>query len=274
MQIKAFFINLDRDDKRRQEIEAEAYRVGLNADRFSAFLGLDIPKELMHYFNKAKSNLSRGEIGCYASHLALCQRLVADPNHDAYAIFEDDVTFDDKILESISNISNLSVPWDRIHLTGHAKFSMIEVERIRDFSIVKYSKIPTNGAGYIISKEGAKKFLKFRQIKRALDHDFQRDWQFGMTTLGVYPKPVKQKGHMISAIDTVDPRRRTLSYKLLIDTPFDILKSIYYSAISLGILNFIILQILNLKIEFIKASRKKRIVFLLKPTGIEKFNVN
>ena len=172
------------------------------------------------------------------------------------------------------NIFNHSkVKWDRLHLAGHAKFSMLVVEQLQNFCLVKYSKIPTNGAGYIISKSGADKFLKYRNIRRALDHDFQRDWQFNIVTIGVHPKPITQKGNMISSIDSIDPRNRTLSYKLFIDTPSDIFRSNIHLIRKIGIINYLIMEYLNILIELYRGFFKKRINFLKSYKKIEKFNL-
>ena len=253
-------------------MEAEALRLNLELERFPAFLGTNIPEKFQPYFVNVGGKLSRGEIGCYASHLALCAKLEADNDHDAYLILEDDIILDDDIHYLMNAISTMDFHWDRIHVAGHAKYSMLEIFKIRRFSVVRYSRIPTNGAGYIITKEGARKFLKIRKIRRALDHDFQRDWQYKITTLGIFPKPITQRGEMISSIDLEEPRQRTFVHKLFIDTPFDILRSFIHSITLLGIENYILLQWLNIKIDFIKSVYKKKIIFMKENKNISEIS--
>jgi glycosyl transferase family 25 len=81
MSIPAIVINLDRSLDRLAHIKAEFARAGMAFERFSAVDGCELPAGVKPYFCDATgrlvSPLTAGEIGCYASHLAIWQRIAA-----------------------------------------------------------------------------------------------------------------------------------------------------------------------------------------------------
>lgn len=89
------YINLDRDTARRTHMEAECAKAGLSPVRLSAANGAALDENLRAYFPNAgdreRSFLSPGETGCYASHLAICRRIVAGELQAPVIVFEDDI---------------------------------------------------------------------------------------------------------------------------------------------------------------------------------------
>lgn len=86
---RVIVINLDRDVERLAHIGAELARAGIAFERFAAIDGDMLPGWLRRYLGDAEATLSRGEIGCYASHLAVC-RDVEEQGAPAL-VLEDDV---------------------------------------------------------------------------------------------------------------------------------------------------------------------------------------
>jgi glycosyl transferase family 25 len=78
---------------------AEFLRIGLDFDRFSAVDGIGLPGSVRPFFCDASSQvispLRVGEIGCYASHLAVWQRIAAGEYGSAALVREDDMLFPD-----------------------------------------------------------------------------------------------------------------------------------------------------------------------------------
>lgn len=93
MGINGFYINLDRAVKRREYIEEQASRYGLNLVRISGVDGGKLPAEQLLAYQPASSpkrRLTAGEIGCFLSHRTAWQR-IADGDTTFGAVFEDDV---------------------------------------------------------------------------------------------------------------------------------------------------------------------------------------
>src|SRR5262245_39356645 len=88
-------INLERDKARLAAVAAEFARHGMAFERFAAAEGLAVPAGLRNYFfdveGRPAPTLTKGEIGCYASHLSLWQRVACGQYPDATLICEDDI---------------------------------------------------------------------------------------------------------------------------------------------------------------------------------------
>ena len=104
MCLEVLYINLDRDQARRQLLEAELGRVGISASRVPAVDGLDLPPELACYFahtnGQRPAMICAGAIGCYASHLRAYKQIIAE-QAAATLVLEDDAILDDDLVEVI-----------------------------------------------------------------------------------------------------------------------------------------------------------------------------
>lgn len=83
-------INLDCDTARLAHMRRQLSGVGLRYERFAALRGDALLADLARYF-PAGARLSSGEIGCYASHLAIMQRIVRGEIAQPLLVLEDDV---------------------------------------------------------------------------------------------------------------------------------------------------------------------------------------
>jgi len=124
MKIPAFYINLDSDASRRQRIERELERAGLKAERLAGVNGVDVPPLLERFFfenGAPASNLTPGEVGCYASHLKAMQ-LVLHRGLDWALILEDDARLHTRLAEIIeSAIERVPAGWDFIKLCRYSR---------------------------------------------------------------------------------------------------------------------------------------------------------
>jgi GR25 family glycosyltransferase involved in LPS biosynthesis len=99
----AFYINLDYRTDRREHIEKELSKIGINATRFNAV------------------KLNNGAIGCSMSHLK-CLEFARDNNYDHILIVEDDTTFLDALVfqTQFNNfLKNSQNRWDVVLLAGN-----------------------------------------------------------------------------------------------------------------------------------------------------------
>ncbi|MEH0073535.1 glycosyltransferase family 25 protein [Pannonibacter sp. Pt2] len=209
MDIPIYLINLDRDAKRLAFVDGQLKEFGIAYTRFSAFLGTDIPDWLKPLFldgsGRIAAELTAGEVGCYASHLAV-MKLIAEGQRPA-VVLEDDIKLYCGFLDYIS-MALASAPNDMEML----KLTLTEVRKsfvVRDLGsgrhLVKYRKVPLGAGAYLITPLAAQKFLSFK-LQRSIpfDQEFRRPWHSPLTVYGLTPPPIEQN-HQPSAIETFGP---------------------------------------------------------------------
>lgn len=195
------FINLDRDAERRQRLEAELSRLGLQGERFPGVLWTALSQAEQDRLYNAALNarqfhkpLVNGEKGCYASHLALWQWLLDSP-HAAVVVLEDDV----RLLADFGAVcaavaAQPESRWDMVKLIGRAGIGKAEKLRSREplcegHSLQHYRRVPSLTAGYLINRRGAAKLLARRlPFGRPIDVDLRHWWESEhLRVLGVEP---------------------------------------------------------------------------------------
>ena len=185
MSLPIFYINLARDTERRQKLEAELARQGLQGTRFEAVwwanLGEAEQKQLYsaelnkHQFH---ASLVNGEKGCYASHIRLWQQLLAS-GAPAMVVLEDDVGLKDGFADILGAISQRAQPWDMVKLIGRERDSFRGSCPLSEgVELVDYKRVPSMTAGYAISRQGAQKLCQSRlPFGRPIDVDLRYWWE-------------------------------------------------------------------------------------------------
>lgn len=119
MNIKCFYINLDRSIDRRAAIENDFNRIKPNFE-VKRFAAVDGGKE-----ERLNEFLSAGQTGCYLSHMRLIEAELKSQQH--LMIVEDDESFNFKLEKIDELISDLpSEDWDIIYLD----FTVVEIEDV------------------------------------------------------------------------------------------------------------------------------------------------
>ena len=203
-------LNLDRDADRLAHMRAELGRAGVDFVRLPGVLGRAFPSELAPYFAGAGQSLKAGEVGCYASDL-LAMRAIASGVHGACAIvMEDDLEIAGDFADTVQSLLERLPPgWDFVRLSNKPKRAVVEVCALGGARrLVKYSKVPNGAGAYLVSREGAGKFVVERSRARAVDEDLRRPWEFDLRVFGVEPAPVAHSSAShVSSIDTVEAGR-------------------------------------------------------------------
>jgi glycosyl transferase, family 25 len=203
---QVLYINLDRDEHRRRLIHAELDRIGLTATRVPAVERLAVPADLAGYFahvvQKRAPLIEPGAIGCYASHLRAYKKIIAE-QAAATLVLEDDAVLDDDLAEVIRHtLAMLPADWDMVHLGQLSRYAVKPLAALPNGrALVRYSRIPSGTAGYLISLAGAKKMLD-PEISRfwAIDLDTRRSWVFGLDVYGVVAPPIRPNKSLPSTI--------------------------------------------------------------------------
>jgi glycosyl transferase family 25 len=203
--LPVFVINLDRSADRLAFVQHEARAAGVQFERFAAVDGTAIPDWLRLEFLSADgmplSRLAPGEIGCYASHLAVHRRIISGGLPFAL-VLEDDVKLALDLVE-IAETAILAAPegWDYIHLSGRIKRTVASFAALPNGRhLVRHMRIPMNTGGYVISRTGAEKMLKPGPRVRPVDQEIHFAWLRGLDVLGIYPPPVIWGDHLPTTI--------------------------------------------------------------------------
>lgn len=195
------FINLSKDEQRRDRMTKQFVQMGLEASRLPAVWWAELPEsEQIRYFNASQSHgryhkpLSNGEKGCYCSHLKACQQLL-DSNAPALVVFEDDVRLLPELPVALDAIAALpeGAPWDMIKLYGreHEKIASQGPLTKGALQLITYRRVPSFAAGYVISRSGAEKLLRTRiPFDRPVDVDIRFWFENNLRVFGVFPSVI------------------------------------------------------------------------------------
>jgi glycosyl transferase, family 25 len=206
------FINLASDVARRQTMEAQLERLGLLYARQEAVLGAAIPQEIASHFYDKNSNLTcslrKGEVGCFASHLLVSQRIFTGEWPEPVLVLEDDQIAPEDVVELIEEIlTKLPADWDIVRLSDNLKCAYFVDKPLRGGrSLVRYSKIPRGAGAYLINRSGAEKLLRLRPADLSFDVELVHCWNIDLSTYGVAPPPFRPAS-TASTIDSIDAGR-------------------------------------------------------------------
>jgi glycosyl transferase family 25 len=200
---RIFLINLDRSVERLAHMQEQFGRLGVVVERVPGVEGLNIPSWMRSEF-KGPHLLSAGEVGCYASHLVVAQKIVAEGLPYA-VVLEDDAVLDDDFQASCADaIEHAPEDWDLIHLSAAPtlKRAMVAIADLSNThrTLVRYLKFPWTATAYIVSNRGARKCLAPLPRVCPIDWANSHPWIQGLNELGVHPAPAQQNMQLESQI--------------------------------------------------------------------------
>jgi glycosyl transferase, family 25 len=198
--IQVILINLDRSTDRLARMRAEFARVGMSFKRFPGVPGTELPASVRPYFCGASgsvaSPLRAGEVGCYASHLAVWHGIVAgDYGSEAVLVCEDDLALPDKAPELLEEVlARAPSDWDIIRLSSKMTRRVVPIRSLAESrTLVRFLRSPLETGAYLITRRGASKLLRTIGIRNLpVDRDLARPWLFELNELGVLPPLVVQ----------------------------------------------------------------------------------
>jgi GR25 family glycosyltransferase involved in LPS biosynthesis len=171
--VKKFVINLDRRPDRLREF-FDRYGDS-DVERFSGFDGRAFKgsHEILDALNRRHPNTTTGPgmLGAWVSHLTLWRNLSENDSADAFVIFEDDAFFCEGFMEKLNNVfDGLEPDMDIVYFGG--RFApgfwprdMGNWGRYKNFwrpeRLLLGRDLDRTAHGYVITKNGAKKAIKF-----------------------------------------------------------------------------------------------------------------
>jgi len=201
--IPVFVINLKESAGRLQKIKKSLDDIGVPFERVEAVAGRDLSEsEIARHYSAAMNKrlyytpLTRGEIGCYLSHIKVWRKIV-DENLDCAVILEDDAVPHADFAQIGKILAGFKPDWDYIKLInpGHKKKIVSEVPALGEFEgrfkMVRWKKPPAYTAAQIVTKKAAEKLLSVRDVFwRPVDVDLQYEWEHGLKICGILPELV------------------------------------------------------------------------------------
>lgn len=143
-----------------------------------------------------RRELSKGEIGCYSSHVAVWTEFLAS-NASTLLVLEDDVIVDWAYVEfllgtdlELRGINYLrlfnKIPVRQKHVTSPFLSQY--------YHLVRNLKEPLGTQGYILTKRAAAVFqAKCKRICRPIDGEIDRSWVTGIPSLSIFPAPICER---------------------------------------------------------------------------------
>ena len=215
--MKIFVISLVTAADRRSSVTAQFRDIGLPFEFFDAvdgsngldgyFDGID---ERTYRLNTYRDPLP-GELGCYASHLALWQRAV--DLDEPIVILEDDCKIEHNFLDALSAVARVIQEFGFIRLQGFSRATPLKsvqpshfVAQIDSFGIHYLSNVPLCLLAYAVSPASARQLVKSSiRIKAPVDKFVQRTWEHGTPIFAMSPECVTTSD--LAAATTIGSRK-------------------------------------------------------------------
>tara|TARA_R110000823_G_scaffold315667_1_gene449309 strand:+ start:5327 stop:6088 length:762 start_codon:yes stop_codon:yes gene_type:complete len=214
--VKIYVINLARATERWRHICGQLKGISnyVEVRRFEAVDGRTNSHPLFAKYDDVTSkrwkgsSLSKGQLGCFASHYLLWQECL-QINEPVIVLEDDAVLEQDQFREFLEQIPSLSARYECLRLfRNHSKHHQAwPVESLGSVQIVKYTKGPMRGTGYYLTPLAAQKFLDASRLWfLPVDMTMDRFWKNKVECYGVVPPIVTNETALESTIG-YDPRR-------------------------------------------------------------------
>lgn len=183
---KIYIINLNRDKKKKEHIEALCKKYDWAPIFIDAVDGRLLDEnEVSRFYQKDASiqelgrELSRSELGCALSHIKIYKKMV-DQKIGRALIVEDDIDFGSDLKFIFSLVENLSNSWEII-LMGHHSGASREIyteasvwggKRLsKKYKLLRPCENAYGTYGYMLTLKAAEKLLDFlTKIVKPIDH--------------------------------------------------------------------------------------------------------
>lgn len=192
-QVGVWLINLKRDTDRLAKMDAQLRAIGLPYQLFEAVDGKARESELRQrvdaaaYERNMGSRVLPGKMGCYASHVAVWELLVASPYRMAL-VLEDDVVFHEDFAKSLELAIRAKVHWDTLRFNCVRAKLPVSQGRVGPYRLNAYAGPFTGNATYLLDKDVAKRILpNLWPQTRAFDHELNRFFRHDFRQLGMEP---------------------------------------------------------------------------------------
>jgi glycosyl transferase family 25 len=200
----AYLINLKRASDRLVSAKETFDKAEINFKLEVAVDGKELSLPHKNY-SELKYNLlhgkktNLGELGCYLSHLNVLKRFLKTKEELAL-VCEDDIEFDDDIIEIINGALRSEINFDLLRLSGGSSRNKeiglpLKLKKIHNDFFLSLNFGFKSGTGcYLINRHAAKNIInKIKKMSLPIDHAMDRDWILNIRSLSISPAPVYLK---------------------------------------------------------------------------------
>lgn len=195
-------ISLVRESARRRLMSEQFARLGLDVEffdgiepdptRYTETPGYD-GEFRMRYYGR---HLTRGEVGCYLSHLTVWRQLIA--RHEGFVcVMEDDVLLDPGFLDAVQRLVQGPDDWDIVRLAGvFDRSASRRIRRLESGLELHDFLHPHRGMqAYIVRREAAEALAHYAMSMRyPVDDALDRYWEHGLRLRAVKPWVAREAG--------------------------------------------------------------------------------
>jgi glycosyl transferase family 25 len=193
--LMVLLINLDRSERRREQMQARLAAMGLAYERLAAVDGkarwdeLAPSVDIVAFQRNVGRDLMVGEIGCYHSHLQAWQQLLDSDCH-TLLVLEDDVVFGADFMQALTLALEHRQAWDTLNFNKIRAKQPVRQQRMGGFSLNAYRGPLTGMGAYLIQRGTAARLLpSMLPITLPIDLELDRVYLHDLRRLGCEPFP-------------------------------------------------------------------------------------
>jgi glycosyl transferase family 25 len=203
-------ISLPGSVERRQRMRQQLDPLGLPWSFFDARTGA--PETLRYDASRARVSRGReltpGEIGCFASHWALWEWLVASTEHETLLVLEDDLLIDPVFFGDLPAVLEELRPYEYMRLYAKVPAGIRHEALFLHRHVARFRGKAYGTQAYFIKRAAASRFLgSIRCLERPIDDEMDRFWAHGVPIRAIFPFPVME----IQYGSTIEASRRVLA---------------------------------------------------------------
>lgn len=193
---------------RRQRMAEQLDAAGLDWSFFDACTSL--PDDLSYHAERAVAAhgraLTRGELGCFASHWELWKLAAASDGPEVMLVLEDDLLVNPVFFREMKQVAAAARPFGYLRLYAKVPAGMRLEAEFLDRHVARFSGRAYGTQAYLITPDTARRWLRsIREVVRPVDDEIDRFWAHGVPIRSVFPFPVME----VNYGSTIEAVRRT-----------------------------------------------------------------
>lgn len=194
--------------ERRERMRAQLDPLGIDWAFFDALTVPPggIPYDPQRTRRRHGRTLTAGELGCFASHVALWRSIADAADDHVLVVLEDDVLLDPIFFARLDAAARAFAPYRYLRLYAKVPAGMRREAAFLARHIARFSGRAYGTQGYMLSPAGARRFLSsIRHVERPIDDEMDRYWAHGIAVRSVFPAPLIEVDYGSS----IEAKRRT-----------------------------------------------------------------
>ena len=149
--------------------------------------------------------LTKGELGCFASHREIWRSAAAADGPEMTLVLEDDLLLNPVFFRNIERVAEEARPYGYLRLYAKVPAGARLEAAFLDRHVARFSGRAYGTQAYFIRRDIAQRFLsRIREVVRPVDDEIDRFWAHGVPIRSVFPFPVME----VDLGSTIEPVRR------------------------------------------------------------------